>query len=200
MKFLNPSVLLSTTLVLTAISGTTPQVTQAVQLRDGTVYFVQPPDLVAATTTVNGVSAWGATYYFTINIPKNADEPLQRVTITQRGGSDNVRFRLDDSRAFEGTRDRRGTQLTLGEVTRDCTKCSARGDRDTRTVNVTLDPPVAPGRTITIGLRPVRNPLFSGVYLFGVTAFPPGEKAHGQFLGFGRFHFYGNDRPFFMWR
>jgi hypothetical protein len=191
MKFLFSKVLLSTTLALTAISGTTPQMTQAVQLRDGTVYFIQPPSLVTATTTVNSVHAWGATYYFTINIPENADEPLQRVTIKQRDGSSNVRFRLDDSRAFEGTRDRRGTQLTLGEVTRD---------RETRTVNVTFDPPVAPGRTITIGLRPVRNPLFSGVYLFGVTAFPPGEKAHGQFLGFGRFHFYGNDRPFLLWR
>ncbi|AFZ31333.1 DUF2808 domain-containing protein [Gloeocapsa sp. BRSZ] len=191
MNLLNPSVLLSTTLILmTGISGITPRVAQAVQLR-GTVYFVQPPDLVAATTTFKGVSAWGATYYFTVNVPANAGEPLQRVTITQRDGSDNIRFKLDDTRAFEGTRDRRGTQLTLGEVTRD---------RETRTVNVTFDPPVAPGRTITIGLRPVRNPLFSGVYLFGVTAFPPGEKAHGQFLGFGRFHFYGNDRPFFLWR
>jgi len=190
MKFSNLSILLSTALVLTGISGTTPRMTQAVQLRDGTVYFVQPPDLISATTTVNSVNAWGATYYFTINIPENADEPLQRVTIKQRDGSSHVRFRLDDSRAFEGTRDRRGTSLTLGEVTHD---------RD-RTVNVMFDPPVAPGRTITIGLRPVRNPLFSGVYLFGVTAFPPGKKAHGQFLGFGRFHFYGNDRPFFLWR
>ncbi|PPS40193.1 DUF2808 domain-containing protein [Chroococcidiopsis sp. TS-821] len=186
MNLLNPSVFSTTLILVTGISGIIPQAAQAVQLSDGTVYFVQPPSLVSATTTVNSVSAWGATYYFTINIPKNADEPLQRVTIKQRDGSNHVRFRLDDSRAFEGTRDRRGTQLTLGEVTRD---------RDTRTVTMTFDPPVAPGRTITIGLRPVRNPLFSGVYLFGVTAFPPGEKAHGQFLGFGRFHFYGNNRP-----
>lgn len=177
--------LLGTTLTLFA-GAIAPQIAQAVQLRDGTVYFVQPPDLVAATTTFKGVSAWGATYYFTINVPANAGEPLQRVTIAQRDGSDNIRFKLDDSRAFEGTRDRRGEKLTLGEVIRD---------RETVTVN--FNPPVTPGKTITIGLRPVRNPLFSGVYLFGVTAFPPGEKAHGQFLGFGRFHFYGDDRRLF---
>ena len=80
-----------------------------------------------------------------------------------------------------GTRDRKGTKLKLGEVTRE---------KDTKTVLVTFDPPVPPGKTITIGLRPVKNPMFSGIYLFGVTAFPQGEKSHGQFLGFGRLHFY----------
>jgi hypothetical protein len=55
---------------------------------------------------------------------------------------------------------------------------------------VTFDPPVPPGKIITIGLRPTRNPLYDGVYLFRVTAFPPGEKATGQFLGFGRLQFY----------
>jgi len=61
---------------------------------------------------------------------------------------------------------------------------------------VTFDPPVTPGKR-SIGLRPVRNLRFSGVYLFGVTAYPVGEKSHGQFLGFGRLHFYGGgSRPF----
>lgn len=172
-----------TTLALTAgIGGVADGLAQAVQLRDGTVYFVQPPDLVEATTTFKGVNMWGATYYFTINLPQKAGEPLQRVAITQRSGTDNIRYDLEDSRAFVGTRSDFGSKLTLGSVTRD---------RKNRTVSVTFDPPVAPGQTVTIGLRPVRNPRYSGVYLFGVTAFPPGEKSHGQFLGFGRFHFYG---------
>jgi hypothetical protein len=63
-------------------------------------------------------------------------------------------------------------------------------DRKTRMVSVTFDPPIAPGQTVTVGLRPVRNPNVGGVYLFGVTAFPAGEKVHGQFLGFGRLQFY----------
>jgi hypothetical protein len=171
------------TLALTiGVGGVAAQVTQAIQLRDGTVYFAQPPDLVAATTTFKSVNVWGSTYYFTINIPPNAGEPLQRVTITQREGADDIRFKLSDSRAFVGTRNRKGERLTLGEVTQD---------RDKKTVFVNFEPPVTPGKTITIGLRPVRNPRFSGVYLFGVTAYPSGEKSHGQFLGFGRLHFYG---------
>ncbi len=172
------------------IGEVTLPVAQSVQLRDGLVYFVQPPTLVNATTTYKEVNVWGATYYFTINVPENAGESLQKVTIAQKEGSENIRYNLDDTRAFVGTRDaygglrlRKETQLKLGSVT---------NDRDTRTVSVNFDPPVTPGQTITIALRPVSNPSFSGVYLLGVTAFPVGEKSHGQFLGFGRFQFYSN--------
>lgn len=181
--------LLGAALALTAgIGGVSTPITQAVQLADGTVYFVQPPSLEEARTTYTNVNAPTATYYFTINVPETAGEPLQRVTINQRQGTDRVRFELDDTRAFIGTSRKKGSKLTLGEVVRI---------PDTRTISVILDPPVPPGRTITVALRPIRNPQFSGVYLFGVTAFPPGEKSHGQFLGFGRFQFYSNGRGIF---
>ncbi|AUB40722.1 Periplasmic serine protease [Nostoc flagelliforme CCNUN1] len=164
--------------------------TQAVQLRDGTVYFVQPPKLVDATTTYKDVNVWGATYYFKINVPENAGESLQKVTIAQREGAENIRYDLNDTRAFVGTSDaygglrlRKESRLTLGPVT---------AERETRTVTVNFNPPVTPGQTVTIALHPVKNPSFSGVYLLGVTAFPVGEKSHGQFLGFGRFQFYSN--------
>lgn len=173
---------LGTTLALTlGIGVVASQVAQAVKLGDGTVAFVQPPDLIKATTTFNSVNVWGATYYFTVNVPKQAGESLGKLTIVQREGGENIRYDLEDSRAFEGTRGDRGAKLQLGEVTRD---------RKTRTVEVNFNPPIPPGRTITIGLRPVRNPMYSGVYLFGVTAFPAGEKSRGQFIGFGRLHFY----------
>ena len=164
--------------------------TQAVQLRDGLVYFVQPPKLVEATTTYKDVNFWGGTYYFTINLPENAGESLQKVTIAQKEGAEDIRYNLNDTRAFVGRRDasgglrlRKETQLTLGAVT---------NERETRTVSVNFNPPVTPGQIVTIALRPVSNPSFSGVYLLGVTAFPVGEKSHGQFLGFGRFQFYSN--------
>ncbi len=180
---------LGTTIGLIAgIGSVATQVTQAVQLADGTVYFVQPPDLLEATTTSNTVDVLDARYYFTVSVPKNAGEPLQRVTITQREGIERIRYDLDDSRAFVGTQNRKGERLKLGEVT---------SDRKTRTVVVNFDPPVTPGKTVTVGLRPRKNPSFAGIYLFGVTAFPVGEKSHGQFIGFGRLHFYGGGiRPF----
>ncbi|MCY7275384.1 MAG: DUF2808 domain-containing protein [Phormidesmis sp. CAN_BIN44] len=164
------------------------QPSQAVQLSDGTVFFTAPPRLAGASTTNNSVNAWSVTYYFTLNQLENAGEPLQRVTIVQDEGTDTVRFSPKEIEAFEGTRDRLGAKLPLGEVTTD---------RKTRTVTVSFNPPVPPGRTVTIALSPDRNPLYGGVYLFGVTAFPPGEKTHGQFLGFGRLNFYEGGHSFF---
>ena len=173
-----------------SVGGVAVPVTQAVQLRDGTVYFVQPPKLVEATTIYKDTNVWGGTYYFTINVPENAGESLQKITITQREGAENIRYDLKDTRAFVGTSDacgglclRKESWLTLGPVT---------AEHKIRTVTVNFEPPVNPGQTVTIALRPVKNPSFSGVYLLGVTAFPVGEKSHGQFLGFGRFQFYSN--------
>jgi len=154
---------------------------QAVTLADGTVYFVQSPRLLKVTTTQSATYAWGATYYFTLDVPETAGEPLRRVTIAQREGVDVLRYDLADSQAFVGQPRGKRQAVSLGEVT---------ADRKTRTVSVMFDPPIAPGQTVTVGLRPVRNPNIGGVYLFGVTAFPEGEQTHGQFLGYGRLQFY----------
>ncbi|MBD2488530.1 DUF2808 domain-containing protein [Aulosira sp. FACHB-615] len=161
----------------------------AIQLQDGTVYFAQPPRLVNTVTTYNEIYAWGATYYFTISLPENAGEPLQSLAINQHEGVDNITFDLNDSVAFEGKPSGKGQKVALQTVT---------GDRKTRTITLTFDPPVSPGKTITIGLKPWQNPRSSGVYLFGVTAFPTGEKSHGQFLGYGRLHFYNSGDS--VWR
>lgn len=163
--------------------------TQAVQLRDGKVYFVQPPRLIKVTTTFNHTRVSGATYYFTISLPENAGEPLQKVIINQHQGVENINFRLKKSIAFTGKRSRRGEKIPLKDVTRD---------KKSRTVSIVFDTPVSPGKTITIGLKPDYNPMAGGIYLFGVTAFPVGEKSHGQFMGFGRLHFYGNDGDSFL--
>jgi hypothetical protein len=173
---------LGLTLAATAgVWGVASQRSQAIQLADGTVYFAQPPRLVEAATTQNSLRVWGATYYFTISLPANASEPLQQVTFNQKQGVDTLRYNLEETRAFEGTRRNRGTELKLA---------AGMLDQDPQTVVVNFNPPVTPGKTVTIGLRPVYNPNVSGVYLFGVTAFPAGEKTHGQFLGFGRLQFY----------
>lgn len=188
-KIMRVATLFGITLSLAiSIAGVAVTVTQAVQLRDGTVYFVEPPKLVKATTTYNDVNILGGTYYFTINVPENAGESLQKVTIAQKEGAEDIDYNLNDTRAFVGTSNRKETRLKLGPVT---------NERKTRTISVNFDPPVTPGQIITIALRPVNNPSFSGVYLLGVTAFPVGEKSHGQFLGFGRFQFYSNRGSWF---
>lgn len=179
--------LLGATLGVSAALLSTVEIASAVRLADGTVYFVQPPSLLSATTTFNHVYVWGATYYFTLNLPENAGEPLQQVSITQQEGVDDIEFKLKESSAFEGTRPHKGEKITIKAI---------RKEDERRTIIINFDPPVSPGKNITIALNPVRNPRFDGVYLFGVTAFPSGEKSHGQFLGFGRLHFYDNRQLF----
>jgi hypothetical protein len=159
---------------------------QAVQVR-GTTYFVSPPRLVGASSTQNYVYAWSATYYFTLDVPDTAGEALQRVTIAQNEGVDLVRFNLKDTEAFDGDK-RSNTKLGLGGVTQD--------DK-TKAITVNFNPPVPPGKRVTIALSPYQNPAYGGIYLFGVTAFPQGEPSYGQFLGFGRISIYDRGSVFF---
>ncbi|MBD2099922.1 DUF2808 domain-containing protein [Leptolyngbya sp. FACHB-261] len=155
----------------------------AVRLSSGQVYFDRPPRLLGAATTFNAARVWGATYRFTLAVPEDAGEPLQRVTIAQRENVDEVAFDLDESRAFAGTGFRGRQPFNIASVTEEPAS---------NAVTVVFDPPVPPGNTVTITLRPDRNPDFGGVYLFGVTAFPAGENSYGQFLGYGRLNFYDN--------
>lgn len=161
----------------------------AIQLADGTVYFAHPPQLERVSTTNSSVDAWSVTYYFTFVVPENAGEPLGKVTIAQSEGLDRIQFSPQQIQAFAGPGDRRAIPFTLGQIV-----------VDRQTVTVNFDPPLPPGQQVTLALSPDRNPRYAGVYLFGVTAFPTGEKTHGQFLGFGRLHFYESRHDSFLFR
>jgi len=171
--------------LLVGLSIANIQLNQAVQLSDGLVYFIEPPSLVNAKTSTNSVNYLQPTYYFTINIPENAGESLQKVVINQQEGVDNIISDIADTYAFLGVHDQKKARLTLAAVTKEEKK---------RTVSITFNPPVSPGQKVTIALIPVSNPRISGVYMFGVTAFPTGEKSYGQYLGVGRLQFYGRGR------
>jgi Protein of unknown function (DUF2808) len=165
---------LATLLITTSLSIVSAT---AVTLRDGITYFEKPPRLTSSTTTRNGSYIWGASYYFTVEIPKKSGEPLAKLVIEQQGGSGKPEFNVKDTEVFEGTQKKRGDRLTFKSI-----------DIQDNPVSITaiFDPPIPPGKTITLRLYPVRNPQIGGIYLYGVTAFPAGEKPHGQFLGFGR--------------
>lgn len=151
---------------------------QSIQLADGTTYFANVPQLANTRTTFNRARTLGATYYFTLHIPNDAGEPLQQVIFKQQEGVDRIAFNLKRTQAYaEG---RQKLPIEIAEVSAD----------EQGSIMIAFDPPIRPGKTITIGLRPNRNPSVSGVYLFGVTAFPQGKQPHGQFLGYGRLHFY----------
>ncbi len=159
--------------------STTPS--QPASLSTKTAYFTQAPRLVAARATYKEIRTPSVKYYFTIDLPENAGEPLQKITINQREGIEYIRFQLKKSFAFEGKDSKKGQKLGLQDIS---------SDEKNHTVSIIFNPPVPPGKIITIALETVQNPTVQGVYLFGVTASPAGEKFHSQFLGFGRLHFY----------
>lgn len=169
-------------LVFTVMVAILAPSTGTSQLANGTVTFKKSPRLLDAVTTYNSVRVWGSTYYFTVELPKEAVEPLGKVIISQRQGTEDINFLLEKSKAFEGRYTDKGKELTLKTVTRD--------DR-TKAISIVFDPPVVPGTTFSIGLKPKRNPDYEGIYLYGVTAFPAGKNPLGLYLGVGRLHFYG---------
>lgn len=162
------------------LEGFPEPVSEPVLSDDKPVAFANALRLVDASTP-NNLAKLPGTYYFTINLPDNAAQPLQQVTLAQVEGTEYPRFNVKKSKAFAGTRKQRGAELPVDMVVTD---------PPSRTVTVTFDPPVSPGQVLTIALRTVRNPR-DGIYLYRVTAFPEGgESARGQIVGTGRFQFY----------
>ncbi|PZV19123.1 MAG: hypothetical protein DCF20_02050 [Pseudanabaena sp.] len=157
---------------------------QAIELQDGKTYFLQPPTLVDAYTTINVINSWSAIYYYTIQTAANAGVPLQSVAIAQTQGGDTVEFRIGATTTY--------TQDAGGDRTQIQSKTTL--NPETNTLSIVFDPPVPPGKAVVIRLLPSSNPRFPGVYLFGVTAFPPGAKPFGQFLGYGRLSFFSPRR------
>lgn len=160
---------------------------EAVQFSDGTIHFAGVPRLGKVSTTDNQAWAWSATYFFTIQIPADASEPLGRMVLQQTEGVDSIEFNL--KRTFAYLNGDRNQTIPLQ---------ATNTDKDA--LDVQFDTPIPPGTTVTLGLRPYNNPHTGGVYLFGVTTFPAGEKVQSQFIGTGRLQFY--DRSFWhdRWR
>ena len=160
--------------------GTVPAAVRALQAPDGTVAFEAAPRLRQARALHDEPGAPLVDYYFTLRLPENAGEPLQRVRIRQREGLEPLRFR-DEAVAFAGVPNNRGRAFPLQAV-----------EREGSAVSLVLDEPAPPGTTLTVGIRSRQNPTSGGIYLFGVTAYPAGERAQGLYLGIGRLQF---DRP-----
>jgi hypothetical protein len=146
-----------------------------------TAYFRQPPLFDYLGASSNSIRIPSATYYFTINLPENAQTPLQQVKIKQRSGLETIDFNLKKTVAHEGKRRQKEQKIQIKDVTRDS---------KTKTVSVIFDPPISPGKSITIALRAVQNPSSTGIYEFEVMAFPLGDKSRAQNLGVKRLSFY----------
>ncbi|MFN9175198.1 MAG: DUF2808 domain-containing protein [Synechocystis sp.] len=153
----------------------------AAELRGGIRFFSRPPQLLESSTTFNGVSIPAAKYYFTIALPDGADNPLAKVVFQSQDSPDPINFELEKTEAFIGDRQQRGQTVPLNPT---------EFNRETGQLTVNFATPIAPGETVTIRLKPVKNPDVPGVYQFRLFAFPAGDKVQSMDLGIARFQFY----------
>ena len=148
----------------------------AVELPNGEVAFSKGPRLTRAATTSRSRNSPIATYQFTIEVPEDAKEALGSVVIQQRSGGDTVKFKEDKSSAFFGDSFAGGPDVSLAAVGGDI-------EQQPGEVGIVFDQPVEPGNTVTVRVKPKRNPSSGGTYQFGVTAYPEGENVRGLYLG-----------------
>ena len=177
------SMLLISAPISQAIAQTTnPQKIAAIELQERPTLFSYPLDITGVRVDSNW--EYQRSYYrFTLDIPEAAEKPVQKVTFTQVEGADYPRFSDRRTYAYEGgDRDQK-----LNIFTTD--------DWDNRTVTVTFDPPIPPGRQVTIALN-ATNPR-DGIYVYEVAATPPDTEGLGQRVGIERLNFYqGSDRRY----
>lgn len=157
-----------------------PMSSVALELMSDKTFFEQSPHLIDTTTNFESRDNSFAVYKFTIKVPSDAGKPLQVVKIQQRGNFlDTIIFKPSQSTAsLEG-----GQTLPLTAI---------GGEEEPGSILIVLDQPVSPGNSVTISVKPTKNPKAGGVYLFGVTVYPQGENSEGLYLGNGRIHIHGN--------
>lgn len=148
---------------------------QAIQLSNGVTFFDRSPILNRAQLSNRSTDVPNPVYQFTIELPKNAGEKLKNLEFEQVENADTIQFNPNRTEAFLGSSARSKDVVPIKLTS-----------TDNRWV-LTFDPPIEPGKTVTVLLYARRNPSSGGTYFIGVTAFPVGENPHGQFLGFGRF-------------
>ena len=151
----------------------------ALDLGDGRTFFERSPRLIRSAPSFRGPTA-PANYYFTIEVPEDAGEPLKAVTILQQTNLEQIVFFPSQTRAFFGDSFEEDSSIPLASVNRESSEKNG--------VKVVFEKSVEPGNVVTISLR-ARNPRYGGIYQFGVTAFPVGENSQGLYLGAGRIHF-----------
>ncbi len=155
--------------------------TQEIQLPENSTSFSGGvPTLVGAEVPHSGTNYMSPKYYFTLNLPADANQSLGQVTIQQEENIETIQFELDKTTAFEGTVNNEGQALEITEVTQD---------PQTKTINVSFEPPVPPDTTFSISLQAKKNPSGGEIYLFRVNAFPAGDNPIGLDLGVGRLQF-----------
>ena len=153
---------------------------EALELR-GSTYFTRPPwkvDLICYNTTV---WAGAPEYYFTIELNPQAGAALGQLTVQQSRGADwTFPYNVELTRAFLGRPRQEGPAVAI----------QAQFDDKSRLFTVQFPQPVPAGSTLTVVLRPWRNPSTADTYLFEVVAYPAGPNPVASAVGLGTLRIY----------
>lgn len=150
----------------------------------GQGFFRRSPRLIRSAATFRNRNNTAAKYQFTIEVPEDAGAALGAVKIQQKENVDTVVFNQNKNTAFVGDSLAGGPALSLAAI---------GGASQPGEATIVFNPPVEPGNTITVSVKPKRNPFTGGIYLFGITAYPAGESSQGMYLGSGRIHINSGD-------
>jgi hypothetical protein len=152
----------------------------ALEIR-GVTHFVRAPWRVDLVSYFTNVWEGNPEYYFTLELAAEAGASLGSLTIQQVRGVDRAfGFNVAASRAFVGRPRREGRALPV----------QASFDENERRFTLVFPEPVAPGTTVTVVLRPWRNPAQADTYLFQVAAYPAGPDPVASPVGFGTLRIY----------
>ncbi|MFN5194322.1 MAG: DUF2808 domain-containing protein [Cyanobacteriota bacterium] len=152
----------------------------ALEIR-GASHFVRAPWKVDLLSYSTNVWEGNPEYYFTLELASDAGASLAGLTIQQvRGVDRQFGFNVAATRAFVGRPRREGRPVPT----------QVRFDPLERQFSVVFPEPVVPGTTVTVVIRPWRNPSQADTYLFQVTALPAGADPVASPVGFGTLRIY----------
>lgn len=145
-------------------------------------FFRTSPRLVRSHSTFTFPNAI-STYIFEIEIPKDAENSLHKVIINQQINTETINFFPENIRASIMGNNYQNQPVNVE------TTINIVGDKNE--IIIKLEPSIPAGNRVKLEVK-ARNPLYGGIYQFGVTAYPQGENSRSLYLGIARFHF---DQP-----
>ncbi len=179
-RLLAPLAAIGLSLMVTGMGLEAPAAARGDDLA-GQTQFLRAPWKLRWRTYYSTVFDRGGEYYVTIEMPEEAGAGLGALEIRQISGAD-WRFSFDDSRtrAFLGQPRREGPPVPV----------QASFNDTSRLFRITFLSPPAPGKAVTVALRPWSNPSSADVYQFSVVAFPAGPNPVAQQVGIARMSIY----------
>lgn len=142
-----------------------------------TSFFRKSPRLIRAATSFRNPRAI-ATYFFEIEMPENVGNSWQSVLINQQKNRENIKFFPEKTLAFINNNQEK-------KIPMEAQLEQAEGKNQ---LNILFKQAIKPGETVTIAIKAI-NPLYGGIYQFGVRVYPQGNNPQSLYLGIGRIHF-----------